>query len=109
MDKDLAMKWVDALRSGKYEQGKERLRTLDDKFCCLGVLANIENLKWSIDKNNEYICYGIDGHRAQLPPYIESKVFKNGSSQGLFVMMNDAQDKSFNEIADYIEANWETI
>ena len=32
--------WVAALRSGKYEQGKEYLRW-GNKFCCLGVLADL--------------------------------------------------------------------
>ena len=41
MDPVLKKKWVVALRSGKYEQGKEALRN-GDKYCCLGVLCEIE-------------------------------------------------------------------
>ena len=41
MDPVLKKKWVAALRSGKYEQGKEALRN-GDKYCCLGVLCEIE-------------------------------------------------------------------
>ena len=33
--------WVAALRSGEYTQGIGRLRTDDNKFCCLGVLCAI--------------------------------------------------------------------
>lgn len=33
--------WVAALRSGKYKQGRGKLRTADNKFCCLGVLCNL--------------------------------------------------------------------
>lgn len=33
--------WVQALRSGSYEQGKGRLASHDDKFCCLGVLCEV--------------------------------------------------------------------
>lgn len=33
--------WVDALRSGKYKQGKGQLRTEEGNFCCLGVLCNL--------------------------------------------------------------------
>lgn len=33
--------WVAALRSGKYKQGKERLRTEDGGMCCLGVLCDL--------------------------------------------------------------------
>lgn len=32
--------WLEALRSGKYEQAVGRLR-IDDRFCCLGVLCDL--------------------------------------------------------------------
>jgi hypothetical protein len=35
-----AKKWVKALRSGKYKQGKNYLRT-GDRFCCLGVACEL--------------------------------------------------------------------
>lgn len=33
-------KWVNALRSGKFKQGKNQLQ-IDTKFCCLGVACEI--------------------------------------------------------------------
>ena len=41
MDPVLKKKWVAALRSGKYKQGKEVLRD-GDRYCCLGVLCEVE-------------------------------------------------------------------
>lgn len=41
MRKDIAERWVAALRSYKYKQGKYFLRNKDDKFCCLGVLCDL--------------------------------------------------------------------
>lgn len=41
MKKAIAKKWVAALRSGDYQQGKGRLRNNQDQFCCLGVLCNL--------------------------------------------------------------------
>ena len=41
MDPQIRARWVAALRSGKYEQGREFLRTEDDRFCCLGVLCEL--------------------------------------------------------------------
>ena len=41
MKKEKAMQLVKALRSGEYVQGLERLRSEDDKFCCLGVACDI--------------------------------------------------------------------
>jgi hypothetical protein len=33
--------WLEALRSGQYEQGVAALRSAENKFCCLGVLCDI--------------------------------------------------------------------
>jgi hypothetical protein len=33
-------KWVKALRSGKYKQGRSHLRR-EDRFCCLGVACDL--------------------------------------------------------------------
>lgn len=45
MDKTIAKRWVDALRSGEYEQGRNRLaqQTQDGRveYCCLGVLCEL--------------------------------------------------------------------
>lgn len=40
MRKDKAMKWVKALRSGKYKQGQNYLQE-GDMFCCLGVACEV--------------------------------------------------------------------
>lgn len=37
---DNARKWVKALRSGEFKQGKRRLRD-GDAFCCLGVACDL--------------------------------------------------------------------
>lgn len=47
MDKELVTKWVEALELGRYEQGKDKLRSADNKFCCLGVLADIQGADWA--------------------------------------------------------------
>lgn len=40
MDPNLKTKWVAALRSGEYEQGRSYLNR-DGKYCCLGVLCEL--------------------------------------------------------------------
>lgn len=34
-------KWVAALRSDKYKQGQGKLRSMENEFCCLGVLCDL--------------------------------------------------------------------
>lgn len=44
MNADIKAKWVAALRSGEYTQGKNQLRTETESgpvFCCLGVLCDL--------------------------------------------------------------------
>ena len=45
----LVNKWVDALRSGEYKQGKGQLKTSEEdgatKHCCLGVAKEVFNLE----------------------------------------------------------------
>lgn len=41
MKKRHAMKWVNALRSGKYKQGQKGYLKRDGKYCCLGVLVEL--------------------------------------------------------------------
>lgn len=43
MKKEIADKWVEALRSGRYKQCKSWLRD-NDGFCCLGVLCDISKM-----------------------------------------------------------------
>jgi hypothetical protein len=40
MNPEIKQKWIDALLSGKYEQGSEKLRS-HQGFCCLGVLCDL--------------------------------------------------------------------
>lgn len=95
MDKELKRKWVEALRSGKYEQGHGALRK-DDKFCCLGVLCDVVDPNgWSED------CYWRGEYA--LPP---SHVLGNLTASDL-VYLNDEKNLSFEQIADYIEKHIE--
>lgn len=41
MNAEVKKTWIAALRSKKYTQGRCNLRTIDDTFCCLGVLCEL--------------------------------------------------------------------
>lgn len=41
MKADIEDLWVQALLSGDYEQGKDRLVDTDENWCCLGVLCDL--------------------------------------------------------------------
>ena len=57
MNPEVKQKWIDALRSGKYEQGSEKLRS-QQGYCCLGVLCDLyskeQNVDWDFRGDNDY-------------------------------------------------------
>ncbi len=102
MDEQIKKQWVEALRSGRYKQGREYLRTeLSDgsySYCCLGVLCDIREVGlW----NSLYPGYHDNG----LP---NSTILDNVKLDFYTALkladMND-NGASFGEISDWIDAN----
>lgn len=107
--------WVNALRSGKYEQGKHALRLYDGSFCCLGVACEVSGLgewRFALGETIGYITHdSTDADlttNALLPPAVQQwlGLSTDGGdwSGGALYTMNDDDGKSFNEIADLIES-----
>ena len=105
MDKELKTKWVEALRSGEYEQGRMSLRRLKNdggySYCCLGVLADItDNNAWE-DKDR----WNNEG--GYFSNYMLDEFGITEKFQDAVMVMNDGNSKnkpkSFTEIANYIE------
>lgn len=85
MNPEIKKQWNAALTSGEYEQGKQRLRTDDDKYCCLGVLCNLAVkagvAKWERRTPTDYStgisgwhCVSIDGtasNATTLPYFVQ--------------------------------------
>lgn len=41
LDPEVKRLWLEALRSGHYQQGREVLRTSDGRYCCYGVATDL--------------------------------------------------------------------
>jgi len=152
MNNTIMKKWVKALRSGKYKQGRGTLCQVDKKgnesFCCLGVLCDLYNKDRKAKKKkglnvertpNEGFADGslskaqfitmyndVDG---TLPDIVAHWAeFNEWNFEGNFmalegrdttsvsrslVDLNDGCDerkpKSFKQIADIIEKNYEQL
>lgn len=103
--KDRIRKWVIALRSGEYQQGKESLHP-DGKFCCLGVACDLflKAKKMTWEQNDFYIEKNLNDlpisvvHWFGLPdgnPLVSPTITA--------VMANDDRQWSFKKIATSIE------
>ena len=111
-------KWVNALRSGKYEQCKGSL-TRDGKYCCLGVACEISSLEldpyWrergtllseAAPVKEEL---GLKSHEGAFDGEgidLESAIRRSPSKSLSF--LNDA-GWTFNQIANFIESYPERI
>lgn len=120
MNKNVKKKWIKALRSGGYEQGHGALCTVTeagDEFCCLGVLCELHAQAtggvWEEGQGVQALiaglglCYAGDPF---MPP--EDVLRWAGIDEGeplhrpiTLSEMNDIEERSFSQIADWIEAN----
>lgn len=113
MNAEIKAKWIEALRSGNYKQGQNKLRdTRDNTFCCLGVLCDLytkeNNAMWQINSgcNTRYMLFNED---AGLPEPIQkwSGINSGLGSYGDRSLASDNDNyKPFNEIADIIEKHF---
>jgi hypothetical protein len=115
MKKEIAERWVKALRSGEYKQGKEQLKSKDG-FCCLGVLCDI--VKDDIDGHwkGEIFYVAEDFDSLNLPHAV--KVLADmksctGNRRGKVSLIklndNERNQYNFNRIADIIEKEWKDL
>lgn len=123
MRADIKARWVEALRSGKYNQAVEVLRN-DSGFCCLGVLCDVvkkdlsEALGHDVDWGNPLNLnecrrsyYFLD-QVGELPAEVRDLCdFRGGETLHgspivdgkSLIVMNDTDGNTFDEIADAIE------
>lgn len=87
-------RWCEALRSGKYQQGRRKLVSRGPRHCCLGVLVEVLD-GWGGDCHPDLI----------LPPDRILKAAGIDRNEAFrLAQMNDGRRATFAEIADEIEA-----
>ena len=110
MDAEFKARWVAALRSGDYKQGKYALRKSNGTFCCLGVACDINDPNgWEIveghpDNRMVYRSPDMTLSALSLPNSLREKINIGLDDQDRLQGMND-HNSSFADIADWIEAN----
>ena len=105
MNQEIKQKWLKALRSGKYKQGRRILRNKQNEFCCLGVLCDIVNVEWVEDEELFRASYKSSISGGYLVYGLAKDLDIYWGSEHRLMNMNDAEDRSFVEIADWIERN----
>lgn len=112
LPKEFGKKWINALRSGEYKQGKDNLYN-GCEYCCLGVagkLCGVPDLEMkdngelrdvSIYSEQQGDYYSVTDIFDVPVEIVDTDLVKE------LINLNDAENKSFPEIADWIEKNVE--
>lgn len=109
MDPKIKQEWTEALRSGKYQQGRQALR-VGDTFCCLGVLCELHaeqtGHEWGGDGMSDPTYLG---DYEMLPEQVRAWAGLDTINPRIrgwkLSALNDEEELSFPEIADLIEVH----
>jgi len=123
---EIAQQWITALRSNEYPQCTNALRQ-DGSFCCLGVLADLY-IKETGEEQAYWESHGQFRDGGQIEAFsLPEKVIKWAGVQGsdphvskdrsddeeVFdqwaTQLNDDERWSFQQIANWVEENWEVL
>lgn len=97
MTKTLKNKWIKALESGKYKKGRGALK-LYNKYCCLGVLADICGLR--IDNTIK-----LEEKEDLLCPAVLNKIGLTNNEQRTLVVLNDNTPTFSMKVVPWIKKN----
>ena len=106
--KEVRQKWVEALRSGAYKQGRCALRSADDEFCCLGVLCDLGVKAGIIPEpvleSSSYKYYDRNGFLPQsIMNWVGIRTNYGEMNEGHdLTTLNDSDKYTFSQIADVI-------
>jgi hypothetical protein len=93
-------RWIDTLRSGKYQQGRHQLRR-DDAYCCLGVLCDMyDPNQWAPDNRYEKFL-GMPSDAVIVGVFGNTRMIVTNFLREL-AGLNDS-NHSFAEIANHID------
>jgi len=121
MNQDIKQRWIDALRSGQYQQGVGCLRNAQNQFCCLGVLCDLyveDNAEldsgacWEQGSGRDVSEYCLHDTSEVLPEEVKEWAELDMQNPGVrrpdhpftsLAVLNDTGRMTFDDIATVIE------
>jgi len=102
-------KWLKALESGRYKQGKDKLCDKNGRHCCLGVAARSMRKKFKL----ESFRYSVEGCGTGLVSFEEIGLRSSGGKMrgetSSLITLNDSRGYTFKQIAHFIRENPERV
>ena len=110
----LVKKWIEVLRTTDKKQGIGRLRTLDNKYCCLGIYCDVKGGEWKEDivrskdsfifhPNTPLMYNEIPNYIANLPTSFLIEIGMSNEFASDLMWCNDDAKLSFPVIAFLVE------
>ena len=114
MRKEVKDYWLAALKAGTHKRGTKLLRTPEDRYCFLGVLADLSVKYAGVVQTKDEISYLYDGFRECLPPKtIEWAKLRNPHvySPKIGKSLVELNDKGipWEDLIQIVEKNWENL
>lgn len=112
--KDVKDYWLAAIKAGTHKRGTKILRTLEDRYCFLGVLADLSVRYAGVVQTQDEISYLYDGYRECLPPKtVEWAKLKNPHAFSAqigksFTNLND-NGIPWEDLTQILEKHWENL
>ena len=103
MDITRRTEWAKALRSGKYAQAHGVLRDTRDLMCCLGVAIDVFCPSNWQSRDGVWADRGADIMLPTAPT--REQLDLTEAEVSMLADLNDAEQRSFEEIARHIERN----
>lgn len=116
MNPEVKKKWLEALRSGEYKQGKDQLKQEqngDCSYCCLGVLCDLFAKETGTSWDNQILKYdammptepvrnwaGVSSND-EFTVDVDDNEVNEGYAR--LDVLNDRHNYTFAQIADLIE------
>lgn len=104
---EVRRRWIAALRSGKYKQGRRGLRIIygdNELWCCLGVLCDVVAPENWVSSGQFYQAYQhLEGFSALPTTAILESAGIDQFELNRLIQMNDGLGRTFEQIADFLE------
>ena len=96
----LRNRWIEALWNEEYEQGYSNFRSLDDKFCVLGVLCDLYDSDQWVEQEHRYTW---KTYASFMPREISNSVGMHLDGWTRLIICNDSKKMKFKEMVEHMK------
>lgn len=106
---ELKTKWLKALRSGNYKQGKSNLCSVNPatgelSYCCLGVLCEVAGIQKTLGHSNSFnFNFPEKPERTTISTSLAIQLDLSRKDINSLMYLNDTANRDFDVIANHIE------